>query len=105
MISFKRAGLIIYSYFTGKLRDFYPTKGFQDQRGMFCLKNWTREPVVNKNVWIPEKVVVHNFIVFWDENERIYYINFTERVVILFNCYQGTLSNFMNRIVQIWVLK
>ena len=43
--------IIIYNYFTGKLREFWFTKGFQ------------REPMVKSNFEFPEKVVVHNFIV------------------------------------------
>ena len=35
--------IIIYNYFTRKLKEFYFTKGSQDQ---FCRQNWSWEPVV-----------------------------------------------------------
>ena len=38
--------IIIYNYNTGKLREFYFTKGSQDQ---FSRQNWSREPGLKKN--------------------------------------------------------
>ena len=77
--------MIIYSYFSGKLLGNFtlprvPKTNFtyktpKAQRGMFCRQNWS-----NGNLWLsrkkklPEKVVVHNFIGFLDENAKGGYV-------------------------------
>ena len=66
--------IIFYNYFTEKLREFYFTiwpKG-QSMRG---------SPWLNKIFSFPEKVVIHNIIVFSDEN--------AEQEIILLNCPKG----------------
>ena len=75
----QRLIIIIYNYFTGKLREFYFTKGSQDQ---FCLQNiqsaardvlWTKlvEGTRGKVKFLfSRESSCTQFYRFWDENER-----------------------------------
>ena len=41
------------------------------------------------NFYFLEKVVLHKFVVFWDENSQFFNENFAKRVVIFLNCSKG----------------
>ena len=57
--------IIIYNFFTGNMK-FYLTKCFQDKIGR-------GNPWLSKIFNFPKKsIVLRNFIVFWDENVRIF---------------------------------
>ena len=60
-----RERIVIYNYFTGKLSEF------------------------------PEKVVVHNFIVFWDENTWTFSWKLRRAGGYFTKLSQGTLSNLL----------
>ena len=80
-INTRSQGYAIYIYFTGKLRQFYFTKGSQHQF-------WSMKPLVKFNFLLSEKVVVC-IVVFWDANARIFSRKHCRAGRYLLNCPKG----------------